>query len=821
MTKREALRFTGLLSGLLVVFFWSAVFQGRVVYPFDFLEQFLPWSGDGAGVSGPQNSLLADQPLQFYPWLVFNAEHLRSGRLPLWNPHGAAGVPHLANHQSAVLFPPNVLFYLWPNPKTLVVIAAIKLYLAGLGAFLFFRRIAIDESAATLSAIAFTFCGFSVLWLNHPHTNVAVFLPLLFWLTERLLARRTPADALLLALAVGLQYLGGHLPTSVHVLAATAAYCLFKAWPGIWCPARDPTARRAALLFAAGIVVGTGLAAVQLVPTAEYVWHSTELRERLLTRTAPWSLTAFRGDLLVLLLFPRALGTPVRGDYWGDVFGLNFNETNGAYVGLLPLLAALYGLRRWRSQTEVAFFGALAAISAAIICDLPLVANLLHVLPPFSILTNYRLSLLLAFALCALCGLGLTHLGEAWRDGGNRRPGRWPLDLGALALCLAAGTWVGARAGLGLELGRRLLDLAQAHAVQTTSFTGRGSFFVPFARPEMERAVGTFVANLPGYLETWGCLFILSALGLSWIGRSRTRPPLVRVGVLAILVVDLFDFGMGYNPRVAGVPPVKNRTLITLLQRDPSRFRTLFLDDVLPANLAMYLRLDDVGCYDGLGIRRYTELSLLSTLEDRLENRIEYISPDHANLLDLLEVKYVLSRADLDGPGLKLLSDGEVKLYQNLRPLPRAWIAHDLQVLHGPEEVLRRVTEPAFGPRQQAILESDPGLKDGRALGGDVRVTRDSTDEVRLETVSLAAGILVLLDSYYPGWKATVDGRATRIYPAYLAFRAIALPAGAHEVASRYDPLSFKIGAWISLASLLCALGVVLVPRWARRTGAQ
>ncbi|HKA33162.1 MAG TPA: YfhO family protein, partial [Candidatus Binatia bacterium] len=66
-----------------------------------------------------------------------------------------------------------------------------------------------------------------------------------------------------------------------------------------------------------------------------------------------------------------------------------------------------------------------------------------------------------------------------------------------------------------------------------------------------------------------------------------------------------------------------------------------------------------------------------------------------------------------------------------------------------------------------------------------------------------APGILVLADSYYPGWRVYVDGKEGEILRANLFFRGVKLAPGEHRVEFRYEPRSFQIGLWISLATLV------------------
>jgi hypothetical protein len=93
-------------------------------------------------------------------------------------------------------------------------------------------------------------------------------------------------------------------------------------------------------------------------------------------------------------------------------------------------------------------------------------------------------------------------------------------------------------------------------------------------------------------------------------------------------------------------------------------------------------------------------------------------------------------------------------------------------------------------------------------------VVEDSDERVALRMDAKRAGYLVLSDTYYPGWQATVDGRRAKVRPADVAFRAVAIPAGRHTVAFEYHPWSVKLGGALSLAALAAiALGLLLTRR--------
>jgi len=122
--------------------------------------------------------------------------------------------------------------------------------------------------------------------------------------------------------------------------------------------------------------------------------------------------------------------------------------------------------------------------------------------------------------------------------------------------------------------------------------------------------------------------------------------------------------------------------------------------------------------------------------------------------------------------------------------------------------VLNRLLDKDFDFRTRAILEK--GISDPPAFSGaspsaaQARIVTYEPERVVVETDSPAAGILVLTDTYAPGWQAQVSGQPTEVYIADYAFRAVRVPAGQHRVEFVYEPVSFAVGSAVSIAALSC-----------------
>ncbi len=292
---------------------------------------------------------------------------------------------------------------------------------------------------------------------------------------------------------------------------------------------------------------------------------------------------------------------------------------------------------------------------------------------------------------------------------------------------------------------------------------------------------------------------------------------------------------------------------------------TTFYLDILkekhPPSMRLPYLLHDIWGIDVIRVKR----------GDDLYNAFTGVSSISAtNLVDLYGIKYVISVAPIEGDprfelifgmveGLEgkkedLLKQNTIKLYKNRKCFARAWLVKDFKVLDS-KTILSMMTQKGFDPGQEVFLEEEPkwinpplppftrggvgGLNEplsgfqnkGGLMGSPLRrandvgelpcglpekaeIVSESNNRLYLQVMAAENGLLVLSDTYYPGWKALVNGRETKIYRADYAFKAIPLNAGTHQVEFVYDPMSFKLGAGVTLLGIL---GCVVFGWTARR----
>jgi hypothetical protein len=166
-----------------------------------------------------------------------------------------------------------------------------------------------------------------------------------------------------------------------------------------------------------------------------------------------------------------------------------------------------------------------------------------------------------------------------------------------------------------------------------------------------------------------------------------------------------------------------------------------------------------------------------------------------------------------------------VWLYENPNALPRAYVVHRAEVVSD-RDLLNRLISPDFNPWTTALLEEPLPAGEASALAGAplrsssmARITRYEPHRVKVEAEMAAPGLLILSDTYYPGWKVTVDGLPAPLLRVNYALRGVYLLAGTHHVDFYFAPIFFYVGLMLTGATLISGSGFILwkVGRvWAR-----
>lgn len=394
----------------LTLAYWSRVlFTGQVLLPGAFLRGFAPF---GADAQAPWTILQWDALGQYFPWRTFAARELQAGHIPLWNPHQFNGTPFIANGQSAVFYPLNVVFWILDPAYAFGVSAFLHTLLAAFGTYFLTQHWQMSRAASLLSAIAFGFCGYLASWVMLPTlANTASWLPVLLLVAGDRWAvgsgeMKQKRGSYLLPCLLACALLAGHPQIFFFLLLALGVQALFVPQPG----------RVILQLIGAGTFAGL-LGAIQLLPMLELARLGHRATDGGPT-AGGWAgivQRAWHIHELPALFIP---GWPMQVEF-AESLNENFPYT-GIGVCLLvlcalilakPILAKQVSTTRSRSRTPFYFAGALALLGLLYAFATPLPQLLYWSVPGLSQMGGVGRALFLwHFGAAVLAGFGLDAL---------------------------------------------------------------------------------------------------------------------------------------------------------------------------------------------------------------------------------------------------------------------------------------------------------------------------------------------------------------------------------------------------------------------------
>lgn len=804
-----------LLFGLFVlVYLWPVLLGGRILSPISVLYGFWPWQTLAPeDIAQWSNGLLSDVPTADYPWRFLIREMLHDGTFPAWNPHILAGIPLYSNPQTGLFSLFSLPLWILPLNYGIGVGAALKLWAAGFGSYLLVRQLRLGFLPGLLAGLCFSFSAIHIVWLTHETIPaVAALLPWMLWLVERIYQGGRLGSLLGLAAATAIGLGGGHPGMQVHLMVAVASYAVLRAaFGGDGSSARE---RLRPLGFAfGGLALGALLMSFMLLPEA------LSSRGTLGTEARAGGQGTLPGTEMPLttirsVVFPDWWGRPSSYEGSGPItelapgvaVGVNYNERT-FYAGAVGLLIALVGLAaagRWRRKGP--FLG-LAVLGLAIPLHAPGLYELVSHLPVLELVQNQRLHFVWAMAMSVLAAFGLQALLE--RPAGERR------RLAVVVAGFALG--VGMLVSVGLN-GDVVRDTA------THFVTGEDFRSIP-------------VVSMTSVV--WFLLFVLGvAVALLAAWRWPGRRTWIAVGVVLLASVDMLHFAGNYQPMAPASKAIPPRTgSIAYLQRHRDDGRILGIGGALPNDWSLTYGLHDIRGYDppqpSVRYFRLWKIAEPGQL-DWTSFAMEGLTPAGLQVASVLGARYVVTEpgaqvAPEAGRALRALRvvyrGRDARVFENPRAAPRALVVQRVRLVAGEHKARTALVSPRFDPRREAVVEEGTS-RDVTALAGagassppgSVSIADESNASVTLHARLQRRALVVLNDSWTPGWTVRVDGREAELLRVNEVMRGVVVDAGAHDVEWRYRVPGLRVGLALTLVGSAVALGVATA-LWRRRRG--
>jgi|KBSSwiStaDraftv2_1062776.scaffolds.fasta_scaffold10882_6 hypothetical protein len=755
-------------------------------------------------IVGSRRLIFRDALVTHWPWRRAAVEMLKAGEVPFVDARASGGEPLLANPNAVLLYPTFLLERVLPPESAFNLHYLLHVLWAFFGARALARRLGVSDGAGFVAGVAYAFSG-TMLSFGSAFMNSSAAAAWLPWCAAAALdlgrSAGTPGSAVLrsgaaLGLALGLQLLAGEPALSLLTVIFAAALAL-GATPTE--PPRRPIRVIAAL--AGSGVLALLLAAPLLLPLRQ-VLPMTYRGQHLYSKEAfgavpltparllEWLFPSLSGNPSIVGMEPRWLGE-------GSLLVYVWSVT----LGVIPLLLiAAAALRRgfWSRKAGGLSAAAFGALLLSFGFAFPLY-RLLYAIPPLRRL-RYPIKFYLITSLCVglLAGLSTDFLAR-------RRAGRRELLLCGSLLGVFAAAWAlsapdGPILGwLVALLGDSRQPFAEAFRIGVRGDALAGLVSVTLValllrlRPRSSSTVD------PGYV--FGLLTLFAALiwGLPLFvtGPSEElsrRPPLARI---------VAGEGRLYSPD----PPAP--TLRTLEPEYPRR---------LP-RVAKVARLQIQYLYPATG-SPFGVASLFETDPDGSYGFYNRVASEAAaasgplerdRLLRLFGARFVLAPEGGEHPLFRVktglsIGDERLLLFEDAHPLPELRWAGRLWRRRSLSGLLDLVRSEAFAPETDVAL---PGSADSEPSGAASSATLASAltgpSSASADVDADGPGFLLFSRTFFPAWKARVDGAPAPVLVANGRDLGVPVPTGRHRVEIRYDPTPFRAGVGLQAAAFLAA----------------
>ncbi len=686
------------------------------------------------------------------PWFQFQAGVWHQWSFPMWDPYSWTGQPLFGQAQPGAAYPLNwLLFWMpldrgWLRQDVLHWFYVLVHYLAGLSAYALCRDLGRSRMASVLGGIVYSLAGY-VAYTDSPQMlHGAVWAPLVFlYLFRAARGERPLASAVLSGFFLGVSWLVGHHQMQIFVSLAAAAM-----W--VWVSVRN----RTLVLCAVAAFLMTALtSAFQTLPAAEYGrqavrWVGAEEPQGL-GETVPYKVHAEYAMKPISLIGIFVAGVE-QGPY-------------NAFCGVAAFTFAILGAILWWREKEVRWLATIALCGILFALGGNSVFHgMIYSLVPLveKARVPQAATVLFAIGVSTLAAFGLDAFGKRAATFGSG-PLRY-VDTNVDAARL------GARA-----------TSTSTYIYTYTSWILGGFGAVVGLACLMFYAARVQIDNR--MIITAFCAIFLAAM-------LRTR--FSAWAAIALVLLELGNVTDYYLP-------TEDRATHPYLYKLAAHYdlaafvrgsRIVYDSAAIPYNIGDWYGIEALNAYAA---------SVPANLWQH-----QVFSP---RVQDIMGIRYYLGltppRADL-----REAFEGRsgVKAFENAKAFPRAWAVHRALKVDNSTQARAMLADPSFDALHRVFLigEKPPQLEN--CADDDVWISRHESNYVAIRAAMSCRGMVILTDTWFPGWRASVDGKPAAIEKAYGAFRGVVVEAGDHTIEMRYRPWSVFVGAALTSAAALVAL---------------
>lgn len=730
-----------------IIFFWEIIIQKRY-----FWEDFV---------------------YQYYPFRNFAAVALSQGIIPFWNPYTFAGMPFIADIQTAFFYPLHIFLTLFVKDNSLNFVYLEYLiifhyFLAGVFSYYLAKSLNLNVFAAILTGITFMFSGFMVTHLIH-ETMVIQFAysPLILLFYNKSFQKDFWKNSVLAGFFMGIAILCGHPQITLYTFFTFALFGVFR----LFFVLKENNYRINNFIFKTIIVavipfiIGIMIGSIQLLPTLTI----SGLSERAIMTYEATLEGSLNYHQFFTLLSPKFFGSTNAAHtdvpFWGDK-GYWLYWESCIYIGLVALIFWGLAVIKLKENKMILFFSITSFISLLYILGdhFILYKFFYYVIPGFNKFRGVgRFGLVFAFSASILAGFGFDYF---IKNKNNNDVNKY-LKFVLIGIGLLVILWI----------------LYQLNVFKSLANVYQNPIFYKNSIYQLGLSI----------------LFLLIIIGLLFsYKKDFLYTPMVLVLIIIISFFDLYIFGSNHN-----TSPINPNQYYK--QRETAReFREEYKKELFRINSraygnAMFFERNQ-GMIDFIFLLEgYNPLNLLRRFPP-------------GKTYELLNVKYE-TKLDLER---RVITLNEKQFY-----MPRAWMSYKPIVVNNDDEIIKIMSDSTFNYKECVVIEKSPELSIDTVPGNNnVKITNYDLNKITISVETDKNGILVLSEVFYPAWKVYVDGVEKPILRCDYSLRGVEVEKGKHVVKFSYEDKDFKLGLVLSISGLGFVIVILVFNRFKKEKAA-
>ncbi len=744
--------------------------------------------------------LIGDSLEQHYPWAFQLSQSLKNFKLPFWTSLIQCGFPLVAESQIGAFYLPNLFLYgLLPFQLAYSYMNLLHWFISGWGIYIYSRQLKLESLPSFIAALIFVFgAAYGGAYYNMTSLKTICWFPVGLYFFERYLEKQKWYFLLIIAFVMSQSLMAGYLQVSVLTWLMFLAYAFLRI---IFFSDSFAEWSRKTLSLGA-IILGAGFGILLAFPQIYLTFEQAILSNRAGLEEGYAYLGSMSPLVLITLIFPKVS---------------LILRSNNLYSGFFALFLVLFAIfspetrknnlfKIWAAMTVLALLLSLGRWS-------PLYVALIKLTKFYSFRFPLKFIGFASFGIAMLSAIGFQAL---WQE----RNGEIHAKKAYSAYLTVVGFFIGI-----MFFGNLLLTAGRNMAFKM------GEFYVShfiYNKPGHSHTLETYLERVRGFPDhalrfislsdpanLWAiAMFCFPAIFLSIFILKKIAIKSFLYASIGLLVVDLyiashFDIQLDLAPYDQAS---KSQTVVNILQAEKlnqnlGRIYSFYTEGkrtpLIPSENMIY-GFKDIGVYSPLVSRRYFEsVGLLGNVNDsnyQIFPPLEFVL-ERLPLLNFLNVSHIISSEPIQHAELKLIGqvDGsKIFVYRNTKPREPAYFISRVHTAENWNELREKLMAPFFNPKEILLLEKEElekmkdfnseNLSDSRA---SMRLEKQSEGFEQWQIETKRAGFLVIPETFFPGWTATVNNVPVPILKAFGLFRAVWINGlGRYQVEFQYKPFS-------------------------------